>query len=142
MEKKESSKTQDMKNQNLEERKFKSSIKSRSQKDKSLPWWVELLFVQIGLPDKFLVKILKFNKNSKQLINDYKKLIFAILFILFGISYFYPIVKSSKNKLDCEITAKNYITENKKFNKLDNKKLKMLSTNFCNGGSEFKEIND
>ena len=33
-----------------------------SKKKKDLPWWVELLFVQIGLPDKLLIKILKANK--------------------------------------------------------------------------------
>ena len=140
MEKKESSKIQDMKNQNFEARKFKSSIKSRNQKDNPLPWWVELLFVQIGLPDKLLVKILKFKKNSNELIINNKKLIFIFLFILFGMAYFYPVIKNSKNKLDCETTAKNYFTKNPKLNKIDRKQLKMLSTNFCNGGTEFNEI--
>ena len=37
----------------------------KKKKDKNLPWWVELLFVQIGLPDKLLIKILKAKKTSK-----------------------------------------------------------------------------
>ena len=35
---------------------------SKKKKDKDLPWWVELLFVQIGLPDKLLIKLLKAKK--------------------------------------------------------------------------------
>ena len=42
----------------------------KKKKEKSLPWWVELLFVQIGLPDKFLIKILNAQKKSKELIKN------------------------------------------------------------------------
>ena len=45
-----------------------TSESSKSKKNKNLPWWVELLFVQIGLPDKLLIKILKAKKKSKELI--------------------------------------------------------------------------
>ena len=41
---------------------------SKKKRNKDLPWWVELLFVQIGLPDKLLIKILKTKKEAKQLI--------------------------------------------------------------------------
>ena len=41
--------------------------------NKDLPWWVELLFVQIGLPDKLLLKILKAKKKSIELIKNDKK---------------------------------------------------------------------
>ena len=47
-----------------------TSEKSKKKKGKDLPWWVELLFVQIGLPDKLLIKILKARKNSKEFIID------------------------------------------------------------------------
>ena len=46
---------------------------SNKKKDKDLPWWVELLFVQIGLPDKLLIKILKARKKSKELIKNERK---------------------------------------------------------------------
>ena len=140
MEKKESSKIKDMNNQNLETKKLKTSVNSKNQKDKPLPWWVELLFVQIGLPDKLLVKILKANKNSKQLFINNKKNIFIFLFLILGMFYFYPVVKNSQNKLDCETSAQNYIAQNKKLSKNNSKHLKMLSTNFCNGGNEFHKI--
>ena len=140
MEKKDSSKIQDMKNPSLEAKNPKKSLNSKNLKDKPLPWWVELLFVQIGLPDKLLIKILKAQKNSKVLINNNKKYIFLFLCLLGGMAYFYPVVKVSKNKLDCETTAKKYIIQNKPFIKINNKQLRMLSINFCNGGDEYNEI--
>tara|TARA_B100002019_G_scaffold267506_1_gene258654 strand:- start:297 stop:512 length:216 start_codon:yes stop_codon:yes gene_type:complete len=69
-----------------------TSEKSKKKKDKSLPWWVELLFVQIGLPDKLLVNILKTRKRTRELIkNDKKSLMITLLaistFALFLSSY-------------------------------------------------------
>ena len=81
MEKKKSNNANDMKNQSFEAKKMKSPSKSNIQKDKPLPWWVELLFVQIGLPDKFLIKILRKKKKLKDFIKNYKKYIFAVLFV-------------------------------------------------------------
>ena len=66
MEKKESRKVQEVKNPTFEKKKLKSTSNSSIKKDKPLPWWVELLFVQIGLPDKILIKILK----SKKILTD------------------------------------------------------------------------
>ena len=140
MEKKESRKAQDIKNSTFETKKLKASSNSNNKKEKSLPWWVELLFVQIGLPDKWLIKILKSKKKSTELIKNEKKLIFSFLFIFVVLAYFYPVIKYSKIKLDCEFTAQNYIKENKNLNKINRKQLKMLSTNFCNGGDEIYEI--
>ena len=140
MEKKESRKVQDKKNQTFENKKLKASSSSNKKKDKNLPWWVELLFVQIGLPDKFLIKILKSKKRSSELIKNEKKFIFKFILILTALLYFYPVVKYSKTKLDCEKIAKNYIMENKNLTNINSKQLRMLSTNFCNGGDEIYEI--
>ena len=140
MEKKESRKVQDIKNQTFENKKLKASSSSNKKKDKNLPWWVELLFVQIGLPDKFLIKILKSKKRSSELIKNEKKFIFKFILILTALIYFYPVVKYSKTKLDCEKIAKNYIMENKNLTNINSKQLRMLSTNFCNGGDEIYEI--
>ena len=46
--------------------KMNNSDNPRKKKDKDLPWWVELLFVQIGLPDKLLIRILKAKKKYKR----------------------------------------------------------------------------
>ena len=140
MDKKESRKAQDMKNSNFERKKSKTSITSNNNIDKSLPWWVELLFVQIGLPDKILIKILKANKKSKELIKNDKKSLILYFFLIITLAYFYPVIKHAKNKLDCESTAKNYIIKNNNIITLNKRELKMLSTNFCYGGEEIYEI--
>ena len=140
MEKKESRKGQDIKNPTFDTKKLKASKNPISKKEKSLPWWVELLFVQIGLPDKWLIKVLKSKKKSADFIKNEKKLILKFLFFLAVLTYFYPVIKYSSTKLECENTAKNYILINKNLIKLNRKQVRMLSTNFCNGGNEIYEI--
>ena len=140
MEKKESRKVQGIKDPTFENKKLKASTNSNNKKDKSLPWWVELLFVQIGLPDKWLIKVLKSKKKYTEMFKNEKKLIIIFLFFLAGLTYIYPLVKYSKNRLDCENNAKNYIVKNKNLINIKRNELRMLSTNFCNGGDEIYEI--
>ena len=140
MNKKETSNPKELRNQNYETKKMNTSENSKKKKDKDLPWWVELLFVQIGLPDKFLIKILKTKKNAKELINNDKKSLITVLFVLASLSYFYPVVKHAKNKLDCESSAKTYIIKNKNIYGINKKEIKMLAINFCYGGEEIYEI--
>ena len=65
MSKKETTNPKEFRNQNHEVKKMNTYENPKKKKDKDLPWWVELLFVQIGLPDKLLIKILKAKKNLK-----------------------------------------------------------------------------
>ena len=129
-----------------ETRKMRTSENSKNKKDKELPWWVELLFVQIGLPDKLLIKILKAKKQSKEFFKNDKRSLISFLFVITLLAYFYPVIRHAKNKLDCETIAKNYIDKNyiiskyKKIKQINNRELKMLSTNFCNGGEDIFEI--
>ena len=140
MNKKETTNPKELKNQNYEAKKMNTSSNLKKKKDKELPWWVELLFVQIGLPDKLLIKILKAKKTSKEFIKNENKLIIIFLFIITTLAYFYPVIKHAKNKLDCEAIAKNYIIKNKNTIGINNREIKMLSTNFCYGGEEIYEI--
>ena len=117
-----------------------TSENSKKKKDKDLPWWVELLFVQIGLPDRFLIKILNAKKKSKELVKNEKKSFLIFLFIITSLAYFYPVIKFAENKINCVEIAKNYIIKNKNLIQINKKELKMLSTNFCNGGEEIYEI--
>ena len=126
--------------QNYEAKKMNTSENSKKKRNKDLPWWVELLFIQIGLPDKLLIKILKTKKKAKELINNDKKLVITFLFLISIFSYFYPVIKHAKNKLDCEAIAKKYIVKNKNTIGINNREIKMLSTNFCYGGEEIYEI--
>ena len=140
MNKKETTNPKELKNQNYEAKKMNTSSNLKKKKGKELPWWVELLFVQIGLPDKLLIKILKAQKTSKEFIINEKKLIVIFLFVITTLAYFYPVIKHAKNKLDCEEIAKNYIIKNKNTIGINNREIKMLSTNFCYGGEEIYEI--
>ena len=140
MNKKETTNPKELKNQNYEAKKMNTSSNLKKKKDKELPWWVELLFVQIGLPDKLLIKILKAKKTSKEFIKNENKSIIIFLFVITAFAYFYPVIKHAKNKLDCEAIAKNYIIKNKNTIGINNREIKMLSTNFCYGGEEIYEI--
>ena len=140
MNKKETINSKEFRNLNNDAKKMNNSDKLKKKRDKDLPWWVELLFVQIGLPDKLLVKILKAKRNSKELIKNEKNSFITILILITSFVYFYPVIRYAKNKLDCETNAKNYIIENRNIVKINNKKLRMLSTNFCNGGNEIYKI--
>ena len=140
MSKKETTNPKEIRNQNYEFKTMNRSVKCKKKKDRALPWWVELLFVQIGLPDKLLIKILKAKKTSKEFIKNENKSIIIFLFVITSLAYFYPVIKHAKNKLDCEAIAKNYIIKNKNTIGLNNREIKMLSTNFCYGGEEIYEI--
>ena len=140
MNKKETSTPKEAVNQNHETIKMNTSENFKKNKDKDLPWWVELLFVQIGLPDKLLIKILNTKKKANDLIKNEKKSMIMFLFVITILAYFYPVIKHAKNKLDCEAIAKNYIIKNKNTIGINNGEIKMLSTNFCYGGEEIYEI--
>ena len=140
MSKKETTNPKEVRNQNYEAKKMNTSENIKKKKNMDLPWWVELLFVQIGLPDKLLIKILKAKKTSKEFIKNEKKSIIIFLFVITTLAYFYPVIKHAKNKLDCEAIAKNYIIKNKNIIGINNREIKMISTNFCYGGEEIYEI--
>ena len=140
MSKKETSNLKESGSKNYGPKRMNTSENLKKNKDKDLPWWVELLFVQLGLPDKFLIKILKTKKKTKEFIKNDKKSLLSFLFVITSLAYFYPVIKHAKNKLHCEKNAKIYITKNKNAIKINKKELRMLSTNFCYGGEEIYKI--
>ena len=142
MEKRNLNNEQELKKSTLEERKKRNSSKSSQIKQKRLPWWVELLFVQIGLPDKWLIKILKTKKNTINFYKDKKKLILLVSLFLFSLGYFQPVIKYSKSKLKCQNTALNYINQIKLSKKENFKSIEMLTVNFCNGGNEIDYLRE
>ncbi len=138
MEKRNLNNEEEVKKSTFEERKKRNSSKSNQIDQKRLPWWVELLFVQIGLPDKWLIKILQTKKNTHNFYNDKKKFIFLIFLFLFTLGYFQPIIRDSNSKLKCQKTAFNFIKDINRFKSENLKTLEMLSVNFCNGGNEIE----
>ena len=140
MEKKFLNNDQEIKKSNFEERKKRNTSKSSQTNQKRLPWWVELLFVQIGLPDKWLINILKTKKNTIDFYKDKKKFIFLIFLFLFTMGYFQPVIKDSNSKLKCQKTAYNFIKEINRLKSENIERLEMLTVNYCNGGNEIKYL--
>ena len=140
MEKRNLNNEQKVKRSTVEERKKINSSNSSQINQKRLPWWVEILFVQIGLPDKWLIKILKTRKNTIDIYKENKKLIFLIFLFLFTLGYFQPVIKYSNSKLKCQKTAFKFINEINLLKNENLKRLEMLTVNFCNGGNEIEYI--
>ena len=136
MEKRNLNNEQEVKKSNFEERKKRNPSKSSQINQKSLPWWVELLFVQIGLPDKWLIKFLKAKKNALDFYKDKKNYIFLIFLFLLTMGYFQPIIKDANSKLKCQKTAYNFIKEINLLKTEKLKRLEMVTVNYCNGGNE------
>ena len=140
MEKRNLNNEQKVKKSKFEERKKINSSNSSQINQKRLPLWVEILFVQIGLPDKWLIKILKTRKNTIDFIQDKKKFIFLILLFLFTLGYFQPVIKYSNAKLKCQKTAFKFINEMNLYKSENLQRLEMLTVNFCNGGNEIEYL--
>ena len=140
MEKRNLSNEQEVKRSTFEERKKRNTAKSSQINQKRLPWWVELLFVQIGLPDNWLIKILKTKKNTLDFYKEKKKIIFLIFLFLFTLGYIQPIIKDSNSKLKCQKIAYNYIKEINRLKSENLKRLEMLAVNYCNGGNEIEYL--
>tara|TARA_B100001250_G_scaffold222482_1_gene190807 strand:+ start:103 stop:447 length:345 start_codon:yes stop_codon:yes gene_type:complete len=111
-------------------------MKSYSDKKKvKLPWWVELLFVQIGLPDSWLSKYLRKKKQTYSFINENKKYIFCFTLVISGIVYIYPVIRYTSSSASCiEKTTKYLKSNNTNYtkNEID---LNSLAVGYCHGGS-------
>ena len=111
-------------------------MKSNSDKNRTeLPWWVELLFVQIGLPDSWLSKYLKKKKETYNFIFENKKNIFYFTLLLAGIVYIYPVIRYTSSSASCIDKTAKYLKSNninKSINRLD---LNSLAVGYCHGGT-------
>ena len=140
MEKRNLNNEKEVKKTTFEKSKKRNTSTSSQINQKRLPWWVELLFVQIGLPDKWLIKILKTKKNTINFYKEKQKFIFLIFLFLFTLGYIQPLIKDSNSKLRCQKTAFNLIKEKNRLKSENFKSLEMLSVNYCNGGNEIKYL--
>ena len=112
------------------------TMKSNSDKNQSkLPWWVELLFVQIGLPDSWLSKYLKTRKQTVTFIDLHKKYIVYCALLIAGIVYIYPIVRYTSSSASCIDKTTKYLKSNN-INKIQNEMdINSLAVGYCHGGS-------
>ena len=140
MEKRNFNNEQEVKRSAFDERKKRNSSKSSQLNQKELPWWVELLFVQIGFPDKWLIRILKTKKNTINFYKENNKFIFLIFLFLLTLGYFQPVVKYSNTKLKCQKTSFNFLNKIARLKNENNEILEMITVNYCNGGSEIEYL--
>ena len=106
-----------------------------SNPNKPLPMWVEVLFIQIGLPDKWLRSFLKTRRRGRIMIKENKNAIGFTTIILITLTYFYPIIKHSKIHNECVDNSNEYIRSKIGAKELlSNKEITVVATNFCNGG--------
>ena len=111
-------------------------MKSKSDKNQTkLPWWVELLFVQIGLPDSWLSKYLKKRKETNVFINENKKNIFYFTLLIAGIIYVYPVIRYTSSSASCIEKTTRYLKSNKMSTTKDEMDLNSLAVGYCHGGT-------
>ena len=111
-------------------------MKSNSNKNQTkLPWWVELLFVQIGLPDSWLSKFLKKKKETATFVNDNKKYIAYSALLIAGILYIYPIVRYTSSSSSCIDKTTKYLKSNKINRSQNQMDINSLAVGYCHGGS-------
>tara|TARA_B100000700_G_C14895336_1_gene784734 strand:- start:585 stop:929 length:345 start_codon:yes stop_codon:yes gene_type:complete len=110
-------------------------MKSKSDKNQAkLPWWVELLFVQIGLPDSWLSKYLKKRKEAANYINENKKYLYLCTLLISGVLYIYPVVKYTSLTTSCINKTSKYLKStniNNPQNKID---INSIAVGYCHGG--------
>ena len=111
-------------------------MKSNSDKNQaSLPWWVELLFVQIGLPDSWLSKYLKKKKEVAKFIDVNKKYIVYSALLIAGILYIYPIVRYTSSSASCIDKTTKYLKSNNKNEYQNEIDINSIAVGYCHGGS-------
>ncbi len=102
----------------------------------SLPWWVELLFVQVGLPDGLLRRILKTKKRLSSYKQKNKKPIAYTLIALALVIYFQPLTRQAKYHNQCVASSKVFISKQPNIDSNPSEsELQALANRFCNGGS-------
>ena len=111
-------------------------MKSNSDKNQSkLPWWVELLFVQIGLPDSWLSKYLKKKKELLYFFNENRKNIVYSLIVFSAVIYIYPIVKYTSSSASCIEKTTKYLKSNNYNKSKNDMDINSLAVGYCHGGS-------
>ena len=112
------------------------TMKSNSNKNQTkLPWWVELLFVQIGLPDSWLSKYLKKKKDTLIFIDENKKYVFYAALLITGALYIYPIVSYTSSSASCIDKTTKYLKSKTINNAKDDMDIKSLAVGYCHGGT-------
>ena len=112
------------------------TMKNNSDKNQTkLPWWVELLFVQIGLPDSWLSKFLKKKKEAINFVDENRKYIAYSAILIAGILYIYPIVRYTSSSASCIDKTTKYLKSNNINRTKTEMDINSLAVGYCHGGS-------
>ena len=100
-----------------------------------LPWWVELLFVQVGLPDNWLRSFLIKRKKLRNIVNENARFIGITGFTVFIMIYYNPIRREAILHNTCVSSSVDLITSTKDSTiKISKQELTAYAINFCYGG--------
>ena len=106
----------------------------KSKGSPKLPWWVELLFVQIGLPDKWLLPLLRKKNKSIQSINENRKKLLYLFILIIGIVYLQPYTNYIRRNNKCFVNTFNQLKSKDLDESFTIERLRAKATNYCNGG--------
>ncbi len=126
--------------QDSPQRQTKQKKRVSSKTDEILPWWVELLFVQIGLPDSWLRGFLKTRKKYKKKLKDNSVAFKWLLISIAGLCYVNPIIREARISNTCVLGAERLLISSKLVKEISvgREATLLLAKRFCNGG----DIND
>jgi len=99
-----------------------------------LPWWVELLFVQVGLPEAWLRDLLKKKKRISLIIANNKKPLIYTLIGFGALIYINPIIESNIERNRCINAATKVLAVANLKKDLNKDKIRVFAYNYCNGG--------
>tara|TARA_Y100001968_G_scaffold110290_1_gene99824 strand:+ start:2344 stop:2697 length:354 start_codon:yes stop_codon:yes gene_type:complete len=108
------------------------SSERRITKDAKLPWWVELLFVQVGLPDKWLSGFLKSKRKSQAFIIDNRKSLYYLSLFIIALTFIQPLSRYYARKNRCINWSVNKSIEEQLV--IDKELINAIAINYCNGG--------
>ena len=113
--------------------KTKPEFEKKIQTNPDLPWWVELLFVQIGFPDKWLPKILRRKNIIRKYMDENKIIIKYLIIISIGFMYTLPSYKYFQSQNSCIKYQELKSLENNNFSSRNKLKIKADAVKMCNG---------
>ena len=112
----------------------KSNPERKDKQVPKLPWWVELLFVQIGLPDKWLPKLLKSKSSTEKFVSSRKRTMFYLFLFVLGMVYINPYTRYFRNQNTCIDLQRNILeqglsSKNKNLNYLTSQAVMLCNSN-------------
>ncbi len=114
---------------------LKAKSTSKKSSNKKLPWWVELLFVQIGLPEKLLHIFLKLNSKTRCHLESNNRFYLILFSIIAAVIYTNPLIISQRNSNNCISKVKGMIQSGSAYGRIkENISPIIIAVNYCNGG--------